>query len=410
MTQMNQTTQMTIKLQVSEPDLPSPPSQPARPAISPYRRYLYPAKQASIVFIAIAVMVWFAHAILAGLAKNGIGFDMGFVSQPANFDISEGVLISVDGVRKFVSSDSNGQALLVGLLNTLKISLLAIVTATVLGVVLGVARLSNHWLVRQLSFFLVEFVRNTPMLIQLVFWYFAVMLRLPAITEATQWIHGFIFSQQGFYFPGLIMMEKASGVAILTLVAGIGLILKALCGGKFGWLWAALSVMVLTFTSAIGFPLQWSFPSVTGFSVVNGYSLSPEFLALLLGLSVYTAAFLAEIVRGAILSLPRGQWEAAAALGLPRSATFREVLMPQVARVVLPAFGNQYISLAKSTSLGIAIGFSDLFNVYGTVANQSGRSLEGMIIVMLTYLLVSWLISALVNTLNHRLLHQGGTR
>ena len=144
--------------------------------------------------------------------------------------------------------------------------------------------------------------------------------------------------------------------------------------------------------------------------MTGGYSLSPEIIALLLGLSIYTAAFLAEIVRVAINSIPKGQWEAAAALGLTRRATFRDVLIPQVARVVLPAFGNQYISLAKSTSLGIAIGFSDLFNVYGTVANQSGRSLEGMIVVMVSYLLVSWMISAAINTANKRLLKQGGVR
>src|SRR5262249_37645870 len=147
---------------------------------------------------------------------------------------------------------------------------------------------------------------------------------------------------------------------------------------------------------------------VDGFAVNGGSSASPEFSALLLGLTVYTAAFIAEIVRGAILALPRGQWEASAALGMSRAATFADVVVPQVYRVVLPAFGNQYISLAKTTSLGIAIGYPDLFNVYGTVSNQSGRSLEGVIVAMLAYLLLSWVISAVVNLINRRMLRKGG--
>jgi His/Glu/Gln/Arg/opine family amino acid ABC transporter permease subunit len=305
-------------------------------------RARYLLKQSLIVAAALAVLWVFGAAVRAGLARNGIAFDMGFLLRAANFDISEGLLPSLDGWRHFSSSDTNGQALLLGFINTLKASAVAIALSTLLGVLWGVGRVSHNWLLRQVSFLLVEFVRNTPLLIQLVFWYFAVVLKMPALSQASA-TFGALFTQQGIFLPG-------------------------------------------------------------------GFELSPEFAALVLALSVYTAAFIAEIVRGAILALPKGQWEAAAALGLRRRTTFAEVVIPQVMRIVLPSFANQYISLLKSTSLGIAIGFSDLFNVYGTVANQSGRSLEGMLVVMAAYLLMSWVVSALTNFANERLQRTGGQR
>lgn len=393
-------TQMTIEI----------PASTAGTEVKSRRRLLYLAKQASIVVVAIALFAWLAYAIRSGLARNGISFDMGFLSQSANFDISEGELVTLDGMRKFVSSDTNAQALFLGLLNTLKTSLLAIAAATVLGVFLGIARVSQNWLVRQLSFVLVEFVRNTPMLIQLVFWYFAVVLRMPALNDATLLLHAVLFSQQGLYFPGLELVQQPSFTATAALLLAPVFLLKAGLSKQKRLAWGACAVVSLVVSLTLDFPLVATYPEITGFNVSGGFSLSPEIIALLLGLSVYTAAFLAEIVRGSINAIPKGQWEAAAALGLTRRATFKDVLIPQVARVVLPAFGNQYISLAKSTSLGIAIGFSDLFNVYGTVANQSGRSLEGMIVVMVAYLLVSWMISWGINAANKRLLKKGGAR
>ncbi|BEV17810.1 ABC transporter permease subunit [Herbaspirillum sp. DW155] len=386
------------------------PASTAGTEVKSRRRLLYLAKQASIVVVAIVLFAWLAYAIRSGLARNGISFDMGFLSQSANFDISEGELVTLDGMRKFVSSDTNAQALFLGLLNTLKTSLLAIAAATVLGVFLGIARVSQNWLVRQLSFVLVEFVRNTPMLIQLVFWYFAVVLRMPALNDATLWLNSVLFSQQGLYFPGLELVQQPSLTAMVAMLLVPVFLLKAGLSKQKRIAWVAYAVVSLVVSLALGFPLVATYPEITGFNVSGGFSLSPEIIALLLGLSVYTAAFLAEIVRGSINAIPKGQWEAAAALGLTRRATFKDVLIPQVARVVLPAFGNQYISLAKSTSLGIAIGFSDLFNVYGTVANQSGRSLEGMIVVMVVYLLVSWMISWGINAANKRLLKKGGAR
>lgn len=374
------------------------------------RRLLRAVQQGAIVVFVLAMVAWFALAVRAGLARNGIAFDLGFLVQPAGFDISEGLVWAADGLRHFQSSDSNAQALLAGFGNTVKTAVLAILLSTVLGTLLGVARLSNNWLVRQSSFGLVEFVRNTPMLIQLVFWYFGVLLKLPPLQEASRWFGGVIASQQGLFLPGVWVTPSASA-------AGVGALLLALfsAAGAMAWKGArkplvGVTVVALGVSISLGFPLALSTPQVDGFAVNGGFSASPEFAALLLGLTVYTAAFIAEIVRGAILALPRGQWEASAALGMSRFATFVDVVVPQVYRVVLPAFGNQYISLAKTTSLGIAIGYPDLFNVYGTVANQSGRSLEGVIVAMLAYLLLSWVISAVVNLVNGRMLRKGGAR
>jgi His/Glu/Gln/Arg/opine family amino acid ABC transporter permease subunit len=391
--------------------LSSPAAAGAMPETARLRRRLLRAAQQSAIVVAVlAVVVWFALAVRAGLARNGIAFDLGFLAQPAGFDISEGLVWAADGVRHFQSSDSNAQALLAGFGNTVKTAVLAILLSTVLGTLLGVARLSHNWLVRQSSFGLVEFVRNTPMLIQLVFWYFGVVLQLPPLLAASNGFGGVIASQQGLFLPGVWVAPSASA-------AGVGALLVALFAAAVAMAWKrarrpllGVAAVALAASIALGFPLALSTPQVEGFAVNGGFSASPEFAALLLGLTVYTAAFIAEIVRGAIVALPRGQWEASAALGMSRRATFADVVVPQVYRVVLPAFGNQYISLAKSTSLGIAIGYPDLFNVYGTVSNQSGRSLEGVIVAMLAYLLLSWAISAAVNLVNARMLRKGGAR
>lgn len=374
------------------------------------RRLMRLGLQAAIVLAVLAFVAWFALLIRAGLARNGIAFDMGFLGQPAGFDISEGLTVASDGLRHFRSSDSNAQALLAGFGNTVTVAILAIALSTVLGTLLGVGRLSHNWLVRQLAFGIVEFVRNTPMLIQLVFWYFGVMLKLPPVQEASRWFGAVIASQQGVFLPGLWVASDASMASVVTLILGLLALAVGLAWPRARRPFLGVAVVAFAGCTFAGFPVALTHPQIEGFAVTGGFSASPEFSALLLGLSVYTAAFIGEIVRGAILALPRGQWEASAALGMSRLSTFSDVVVPQVYRVVLPAFGNQYISLAKTTSLGIAIGYPDLFNVYGTVSNQSGRSLEGVIVAMLAYLLLSWVISAVVNFCNSRMLRKGGAR
>jgi His/Glu/Gln/Arg/opine family amino acid ABC transporter permease subunit len=380
------------------------------PAVRQRRRFLHAVRQVAIVAAALVLVAWFAASVRAGLDRNGIAFDMGFLQQVAGFDISEGVVVTAQGLRRFVSGDSNAQALMTGFLNTVKTASIAIALSTVLGTLLGVARISHNWLVRQLSFGIVEVLRNTPMLIQLVFWYFAVVLQLPALDEASRWFGGVIASRAGVFIPGVAMAPDASPASAWTLLVAIAFLAASAAVPRLRKGLLAVAAAAVVASIALGFPLTVSTPEVQGFAVHGGFSASPEFAALLLGLAVYTAAFIAEIVRGAILALHKGPWEAAVALGMSRRATYRDVVVPQVFRVVLPAFGNQYISLAKTTSLGIAIGYPDLFNVYGTVANQSGRSLEGVIVVMLAYLVLSWAISAVVNLFNRKLLKAGGAR
>lgn len=375
------------------------------------------AVQVAIVLAVATLVLAFGFAVRRGLAKQGIDFNFGYLLAPANINLSEGMTPVLDGTRPwldgFSSSDTNAQAILAGLFNTLKVALIAVVLATVLGTILGVGKLSTNFLVRKLSFGVVEFVRNTPLLIQLVFWYFAVMLKLPPIAQASQWYGGLIASRGGVYLPTFVPSEAATPASAAALGAALGLLVLALVPALGRRLRsAALLGAVATAVAAavLGFPLAVEEPVRTRFGASGGTTMTPEMAALLLALVVNGAAYLAEIVRGAIESLPRGQWEAASALGLSRGETVREIILPQVFRIVLPSFGNQYISLAKSTSLGIAVGYPDLFNVYGTISNQTGRNLEGILIVMLTYLLLSWAISAVVNIANARLTASGAGR
>ncbi|KMO36992.1 ABC transporter permease [Methylobacterium variabile] len=375
------------------------------------------AVQAAIVLAVAALVIGFGFAVRRGLAKQGIDFNFGYLLAPANINLSEGVTVVFDGARPwldgFSSSDTNAQAILAGLFNTLKVALIAVVLATVLGTILGVGKLSTNFLLRKLSFGVIEFVRNTPLLIQLVFWYFAVMLKLPPIAQASEWYAGVIASRGGVYLPTLVPAAGATPAAAVALGAATVLAVLALIPVLDRRLRAAALAGAVAATAAaaiLGFPLAVEEPVRTRFGASGGISMTPEMAALLLALIVNGAAYLAEIVRGAIEALPRGQWEAAAALGLSRAETIRQIILPQVFRIVLPSFGNQYISLTKSTSLGIAIGYPDLFNVYGTISNQTGRNLEGILIVMLIYLLLSWVISALVNFANARLVAAGAGR
>jgi general L-amino acid transport system permease protein len=372
--------------------------------------------QAVVVAVVAGLAVWLALAVQEALARKGIRFSFAYLSGPANISLSEGLTLTFDGLRPilepFIPSHTNAQALAAGLWNTLKVALAAIMLCTVFGTLVGIGRLSTNWLVRNLSFALVECVRNTPLLIQIVFWYFAVVLRFPPAKGAANWFGGLIASQAGVFLPGLAMSEDASPatwslLGLATLAAPATILVR---GSARKSVLLALSAASIVAAVLLGFPLALDLPVATRFGATGGVALSPELTAILLAIVVNSSAYVAEIVRGAIDSLPKGQWEAAASLGLSRSHTLRDIVLPQVFRIVLPSLANRYISLTKDTSLGIAIGFPDLFNVYGTVSNQTGRNLEGVVIVMLTYLALSWIISACVNALNARVNARGGTR
>jgi len=356
----------------------------------------------------IGVAIAFAIAVRNGLARHGISFSFDYLWQAARFDISEGKTLDLSGsilsLSNFTPADSNAQALLTGLFNTIKVALLGILFSTILGTMLGVGRLSTNWVVRQVSFGVIEFIRNTPLLIQLVFWYFAVVLQFPPLAAAAKFYGGVIISQQGSYMPWPMLAEGATTPSIIALLAGVAFAIAALFLKARPRLIAfALALAGIIVAIVLGFPLALDYPVANRFRASGGISVSPEMAALLLAIVVNSASYIAEIVRGSIEAIHKGQWEAAAALGLSRRNTLGDIILPQVFRVILPSLGNQYINLTKNTALGIAIGFPELFNIYGTIANQTGRTLEGIIIVMVTYLLLSWIISGVVNFINSRL-------
>ncbi|OCP06313.1 MULTISPECIES: ABC transporter permease subunit [unclassified Ensifer] len=371
-------------------------------------RIRHEAIQFGVIAIVVALLGLLAYAIKSGLAERGIRFSFSFLANTAGFDISEGWTLAsgesfLPDLTLFSPDMTVASAFVTGIFNTAKVSILAIILSTVLGTMLGVGRLSTNWVVRNLCFWIVEFVRNTPLLIQLVFWYFAVVLRFPPMASAAHF-YGLIVSQQGVYVPSLSWVGGDSmlsiALATLILVSVVGAIFDPVKGMRRICVAAAVVCFALLFVTG---GAELNFPVANKFKASGGTSISPEMAALLLAIVVNSASFIAETVRGAIDALPKSQWEAAASLGLSRRYTVNDIVLPQVFRVVLPSFGNQYISLTKNTALGIAVGYPDLFNIYGTIANQTGHSLEGIIIVMASYLILSWIISTLVYLANRRL-------
>jgi general L-amino acid transport system permease protein len=329
------------------------------------------------------------------MAAQGIPFSFAFLSQEAGFSLSEGVTYAPgEGLRPYYPSDTYLQALLAGFFNTLKVALTGIAVATLLGLLVAAGRLSTNPLARALAAGYVELIRNTPLLLQLFVWYFAVLLKLPPWESALSW-GGVILSQRGLALPQIVLGGGAWGIAV-------GALAWWLLRRRPPLAWGGLLSGVFLGWVVSGPPVVFAFPAKEAFGTRGGLLLSPEFAALLFGLIVYTAAFIAEVFRGAILAVPKGQWEAAYALGLEGRDVFRLIVLPQAVRIAVPPLANQYLNLAKNTSLGVAVGYPDLFSVYSTVANQSGRSLEAILLVMAVYLTLSLGISAVVNTYNRR--------
>jgi His/Glu/Gln/Arg/opine family amino acid ABC transporter permease subunit len=382
----------------------------------------YPAKRlcrqdiARLLIITgvVALAVLLIRALRSTLADQGINFSFDYLFEVAGIPISEGHTLTIAHglllLRTYVSTDMNSQALLTGLFNTITVSLIAIVAATVLGVAAGLGRFSSNWLLRKMCFIFVEAFRNTPLLVQLMFWYFGVLLQFPPITAAKHVLGAVIISVNGISAPSVHPLLPTTAGAVLCLVAVVlWLSVPALHQLSYRsrkllmWLVAVL----ILFALAPAVPLELDYPAFGRFQGFGGARISPEMAGILLAISVNSAAYIAEIVRGAIDSLPIGQWEAGLSLGLSRSDVLRRVVVPQAGKIVLPSLGNQYISLTKNTSLGIAIGFPELFNVTGTIANQTGRSLEGFLILMVAYMLLSTAISLAVNSANSKAVRAG---
>jgi general L-amino acid transport system permease protein len=283
-----------------------------------------------------------------------------------------------------------------------------IIIATVIGITVGIGRLSHNWLVRQLATIYVETLRNTPLLLQLFFWYFAVFLKLPKVNNPIVIGQKIFFTNRGMYIPWFIgNLQTWSGLGFIV----IGIIFSGYCWrkriksieeqGKSGqlWLWLFWSLIIATIL-VFFWGIDWEMPQLNQNSIVGGINLSPELATLLIGLSIYTAAFIAEVVRAGIQSVNKGQWEAARALGLNSGLVMQLVIFPQALRVIIPPLTSEFLNLAKNSSLAIAIGYNDIYAISSTISNQTGRSLEMLLIVMITYLTINLIISAIMNRFN----------
>ena len=363
------------------------------------------AYQILLLLLLIAAGGYLLHNTLENMRLRGIKSGFDFILQPAGFGIGESIL-------PFDSSESYLKAFAVGLSNTLRVAIVGIVMATALGTLVGIGRLSRNPLVRSICSAYVEITRNIPLLLQLFIWYFMLTELLPPINEAIQG-GGFFFSKNGFQFP-LPVWSAGHWGAVLGLGTGMIAVVawsriaqrRREATGQILPVWwpAAAGVIALTLLGwwLAGAPSELDIPEQTPLNVVGGGSVTPEYLTLLFGLSVYTAGYIAEVVRAGIQSVPFGQHEAAASLGLSRSQALRLVQLPQALRVIIPPLTSQYLNLTKNSSLAVAVGYPDLVSIGSTSLNQTGRAVECIAIVMACYLTLSLVTSAFMNYYNAR--------
>jgi len=362
-----------------------------------------------LFLLGVAALVgYLLRNMLGALQQLGLGLGFDFLRLTAGFDIGE-FLIPFDRTSTYLT------AFQVGLLNTALVSFLGIILATVLGVVVGVARLSTNILVQWLARAYIELLRNIPLLVLLIFWYTGLFLKLPRVNQATPVLGGVLFTNRGvaipwgiptWTWPHFLIFVLIGVLAAVVTFAVIARIVKRTGRGPIAWIWALVAFLLV---SAIGWvvqpapPLQLDVPGLQGLRMEGGKQLSPEFMALLSGLAIYTSAFIADVVRAGIQSVSKGQVEAAKAIGLKDLQVLRLVVFPQALRVIIPPLTGHYLNLTKNSSLAVAIGYPDLFSVSGTILNQSGRAVEVLTITMTVYLSLSLLTSVLMNWYNRRM-------
>jgi general L-amino acid transport system permease protein len=382
------------------------PAGPPRPKPWNDPRVRAVVYQALLIAAVLAVAVYLVDNTLDNLHRRNIRSGFGFLQQESGFYISE-ALIPSD------AADSYGRAFVIGLLNTIKAAAIGIVLATAIGVVIGLARLSANWLVARLASVYVESVRNVPLLLQLFFWYTVITTLLPPAVQALKPMPGVVLSKSGLQFAvpagdpvyGIMLAALAAG-AIAAFAYDRWARRRQLASGQAApRLWPCLA-LILGLPLAVwlvgGAPLSFDVPKRETFRYVGGVAVTPEFLALLLGLSIYTAGFIAEIVRGGILAVPWGQTEAARALGLRPGWVMRLVVLPQALRVIVPPLTGQYLNLVKNSTLAVAIGYPDLVSIATTSLNQTGQAIECVTIIMAVYLAISLAIAGFMNWYNKR--------
>ena len=389
-------------------DLPAG-SPPARVAFYNDPRVRSIAYQVALCAVVGILVYGAARNAIDNLERAHIASGFGFWNHTAGFDISQ-TLIGFDS-----ATSSYGRAFWVGLLNTLLVAGLGIVFASILGFIIGIARLSKNWLVAKTAAGYVETIRNIPLLLQLLFWYNAVLKALPAIRDSLVIPGGIYLNNRGLFIP-VPVFKSGFGFVLIALAAGIA-------GAIVFYVWArkrqertGLQAPVFTTTLALviglplvvlalaGFPLGFEYPAAGRFNINGGIEVLPEFAALLFGLTIYTAAFIAEVVRAGITAVSRGQTEAAYSLGLRARPTLRLIVVPQAMRVIIPPLTSQYLNLTKNSTLAVAIGYPDLVQVFtGTVLNQTGQAVEVVAITMAVYLTISLATSLLMNIYNSRI-------
>ncbi|MFJ5331467.1 amino acid ABC transporter permease [Pectobacterium versatile] len=369
------------------------------------RAWLY---QIVVVIAVLAVAAYLLHNTVTNLAQRGITSGFDFLNKSAGFGI-------VQHLIDYQQGDTYARVFLVGLFNTLLVSALCIVFASILGFTVGLARLSDNWLLRKISNIYIEIFRNIPPLLQIFFWYFAVLRNLPGPRQSINAFDVAFLSNRGFYLPSPEMGPGAAAFFLSLLIVSVvtwrvfrrNQRYHALTGQpRKTWPLALGLLLVLCVLSHLIFgpAFHWDMPELKGFNFRGGMVLIPELAALTVALSVYTSSFIAEIIRSGIQSVSHGQHEAARSLGLPNPVTLRKVILPQALRVIIPPLTSQYLNIVKNSSLAAAIGYPDMVSLFaGTVLNQTGQAIETIAITMSVYLIISLLISLLMNLYNRKI-------
>lgn len=369
------------------------------------RSFVY---QAAVLGTVIALVWFFTATAQENLARLNISSGFGFLDTTAGFGIIQTLI-------PYTEQSSYGRAFLVGLLNTLVVAVIGIVLSVMLGFLIGVMRLSRNWLVAKIAAGYVEIMRNIPLLLHLFFWYFAVLRPLPGPTESLNPLPGVFLNNRGLILPEPVFGPTSTAFFIaiaVALASGVFLIRWArkrqADTGQLYPAWRTSAALLILAPGLVwlvaGAPFELSFAEQAGFDFAGGMRLLPEFVALVLGLTLYTAGFIAEIVRAGILSVSKGQREAAAALGLKDSTTLRLVVIPQALRLIIPPLTSQILNLTKNSSLAVAIAYPDLVAVFaGTVLNQTGQAIEVIALTMAVYLTLSLITSLLMNWYNARI-------
>lgn len=358
---------------------------------------------AALLAFVLVMIVWL-------FGQNGAG-RFAFLNDAAGFDIIQKLI-------PYSEASTHARALLVGLLNTLLVAVIGIVLASILGFAVGIGSVSGNWLIARMSEAFVEIVRNVPVLLQLFFWYFAALRAVPGPRESWSLFDAVFLNTRGLYLPSVdfagqfpwVLLAALAGIVLWVLFSRWAHARKMRTGQDMPGFWIGLLVFLgLTFGTAALLPKTVSVPALTGLNFQGGMTILPELIALILALSVYTAFYIAEIVRAGIEGVPKGQTEAAQALGLSRAQMLRLVIVPQAMRIIVPPLTSQYLNLTKNSSLAVAIAYPDLVSVFaGTTMSQTGREVEVILITMAIYLSLSLITSLLMNWYNARIALKGG--